>query len=92
MRSPLCPLSSSTTVMPSAPEPPSSLLGSFRLKASPTTPATGARVARTPSTPFSRTTWPTSRMEAASEPEAGAVSAKQGMISPVARRGRKCCF
>ena len=37
-------------------------------------------------------TTPTSRMEAASEPENGPVSAKQGISSPRASLGRKCAF
>ena len=39
-----------------------------------------------------RVTMPTSRIEAASEPENGPVSAKQGISSPRASRGRKCCL
>ena len=81
--------------MPSAPRPFNKPLGSFKLKARPTTPATGAsvmylflNVVLTPNTPFCSSTIPVSLIDAASEPDAGPVKPKQGTISPLANLGR----
>mmetsp|Transcript_14305 Transcript_14305/g.31358 ORF Transcript_14305/g.31358 Transcript_14305/m.31358 type:complete len:317 (+) Transcript_14305:1203-2153(+) len=102
MRSPSCPRSSSATVNPSSPSPPSSPSGSLRLSPRPTTPATGARVmylflklATTPSSPVSGCLLTTQSLPmrlVASLPLCGPVRPKQGMSVPSARRGRKYSF